>query len=257
MTNQQIDMFSFGVAVSHYMNDDGNFEFSAESLTSLLESYSYEEEEPTKEKKVKTTKPTKTKKSGFLDMESDDLEFPETWRYCGKSIYLTGYAKDPDTGKTIKKIKTFEEAMKKADELEYHCSGITLTSTGFSLRASNMPRENPDSHYKSGMASWVKTLPSTDPDVDSDTDYEGDEQQRTAVAVEKKRYKAEVEQKSTDAEDESTSDDDESDSDSTEVIEVEVDGKRLYYDEEQTKLYDPVSHKEVGGLNEEGKYYLF
>lgn len=249
----QIDMFSFGVAVAHYMNDDGNFEFSADTLTSLLESYSYEEEKSTKQKEVKTTQPKKTKKSEFINMDTDDIDVPESWKYCGKSIYLTGNAKDPSTGKSIK-TKTFDEAVEKAEELGYQCAGITLTSTGFSLRLSNMERVNPATHYNSGIASWVKTLPPTDPDVDSDVECHGDEQQRAAIAQEKERHEAVIASK---ADTDVDSDDDDEDDEGLEVIEIDIDGKRYYFDENDSKVYNPTTYMHVGGMNEDGKYYLF
>ena len=156
----QIDLFSLGVNMSQYQSENGNFIISAHSLTHLLETHSYTEQEPTKEKKVK-----KTKKSEFINMNSHDIVVPDGWRYCGKSICLMGYAKDPDTGKNFtRKMKSFDDAVKKADELGIHCGGITMTSTGFSLRISTEPRINLAEYYNSGMASWIKTTSQSDAD---------------------------------------------------------------------------------------------
>lgn len=258
----QIDMFSLGVAMAHYINDDGNFEFSADDLTSLLESHSYEEETPTKEQtptKEKNTKTTKSKKNKFVDMTEEDIEaieLPESWSFAGHSCYLSTKSKDPETGKPIKTQKTFEEATRLANEIGEGCSGITLTSTGYSLRLFSMVRPSPLKDIKQGIASWVKAQEPSYIVDDDDVEYHGDEKQKILVAQEKERHAKALASKAEEVVESDDDDDDDEEAVATEVEEVVILNKTYYYDENDKTLYDPNTSEVVGGMNEEGNYYL-
>ena len=68
--------------------------------------------------------------------------------------------KGPDNFGAGKRFSSFEEAVEKANELGDSCKGITLTTTGYSLRKGELVKgqlvldssKNPDN----GLASWHK-----------------------------------------------------------------------------------------------------
>ena len=109
-----------------------------------------------------------TPKVSFDNTQRPDA--PDGWTGHHESMYLKKVAKDPETGKNIKSIKTFDEAIAKANDLGEGCGGITLTSTGYSLRVSATLHENPEKDRMSGLASWTKdNVPPSD-GSDSETE---------------------------------------------------------------------------------------
>ena len=82
---------------------------------------------------------------------------PEGW--CGPFVgkYLW---KGPDTFSAGHRFPTFEEAVKKAEELGDDCKGITLTSSGFSIRKGELRNGKlvitPISDIHNSLACWHK-----------------------------------------------------------------------------------------------------
>ena len=73
-----------------------------------------------------------------------------------KLKYLSKVTKNKE-GKNYKSIKNFDEAIKTADSLDKKaCSGLTKTSTGYSLRVGPVLKDNPPDKFNSGMASWTR-----------------------------------------------------------------------------------------------------
>jgi hypothetical protein len=83
-------------------------------------------------------------------------EAPEGWTGPHMMTYIYKVSKDPDTEKNLKSFKSFDDAVAAANDLEEGCSGITKTSTGYSLRVGPKLRVNPEATKISGIASWVK-----------------------------------------------------------------------------------------------------
>jgi hypothetical protein len=81
---------------------------------------------------------------------------PEGWSGPFKMTYLRGLVKDQETGRNVRIIPTFSEAVIKANQI-LECSGIVKTKTGYSLRKGTTIFDSPDNSRGSGLACWSKT----------------------------------------------------------------------------------------------------
>ena len=77
--------------------------------------------------------------------------------WCGpfNETYLLGLVRNK-SGKAYKGIKSYSEAVKKANELGDACGGITMELGGYSLRKGVSIIDNKKSHWHLGIVSWVK-----------------------------------------------------------------------------------------------------
>ena len=216
---------------------------------------------------------TKTKVS-FDHTQRPDA--PDGWNGIHVSMYLKKVAKDPETGKNIKSIKDFNEAVALANELGDACKGITLTSTGFSLRVSAKLHQN-DPETLSGLASWVKDDATISDDSDSDgetapkkvvkkspkkasdktekTEKASEKTEKTEKASEKKAKKMKVVLKVAEPEPEPESES-ESEEEDMEVEQISIDGNDYFLNEKTGDIYDPET-QEVVGKSKKGKHKLF
>tara|TARA_X000000950_G_C13872364_1_gene643454 strand:- start:760 stop:1845 length:1086 start_codon:yes stop_codon:yes gene_type:complete len=216
---------------------------------------------------------TKTKTS-FDHTQRPDA--PDGWTGAHEAKYLKKVSKDPETGKNIKSFKDFDEAVAMANELGNACGGITLTSTGFSLRVRAKLHDNP-MNEPSGLASWTKEDASTSDDSDSDGETapkkvvkkspkksekaseKSEKTEKTEKASEKTEKKAKkakkvvlkVAEPAPEPEPES-----ESEEEDMEVEQISIDGDDYFLNEKTGDIYDPET-QEVVGKSKKGKHKLF
>ena len=197
-------------------------------------------------------------------------EAPEEWEGPFKMTYLCGYPKDlKKKGSTFIK---FEDAVEKANELGDECSGITKTSTGYTLRSGASPKETPDTKKSQGLASWskkgieisekpkkekksVKKLSKkakNNKSAEKDESPEDAKDEGSADAKDESPEDANDEspedatdEGSVDAKDEDTDDEEQQDVD---VEEVEHGGKTYFHNEETGQIFDPETGEEVGKM---------
>jgi hypothetical protein len=220
---------------------------------------------------------TKTKSKSKSSFDSTQRsEAPEGWNGPHENTYLPKIAKDPETGKNIKSIKDFDEAVAKANELGEGCGGLTLTSTGYSLRVGPDLRENPEKDRNSGLASWSKASNDV---FNDDTDAEelaapkkvSKKPSKKEIAEEltkvvdgakkdseaKKATKKSTKKKEPEPEPEPESDsEDESDDDEMEVEQITIDGDDYFLNETTGDIYHPET-QEIVGKSEDGEHTIF
>ena len=182
------------------------------------------------------------------DKESFDLDqrpdAPEGWNGPHDMKFLGKVAKDPSTGKNFKSFKNFEDAVAAANELGDSCGGITMTSTGFSLRVGPDLRVNPEKDRLKGLASWTKEgvakTPSPKAEKPKKADKPKEEQpkkKRGRPSKDKKIEKPKTSSPKTDA-DEPVE---------MEVTEINVDGSTFFLDENTGSIYDPEGDEDDDG----------
>ena len=235
---------------------------------------------------TKTTKKTKTNR---VEMPND-LSRPRTGWSNGKAGhwiggYVEGYSKT--------KFATLEEAMEEM-ETHGHEGGITLQSTGYTLRKSRVMQTRHDGkHETSRLASWLYTdsisgyvSEEEEEDVSEEEDGNGTdttqdfeeeaERQEQEEQEEKKKNKAKpfkgkfktkakaedkAETKAAALEEEEggggeAEEEEDSSDDELQVEKLVQDGKNYYYDESTRKIYDPDSTVLIGRMSDAGDIIL-
>ena len=137
------------VLINHHETDE-----ALNDILKLIEPHLKKNKYTTLDDKIKSksSKPKVTK----IKYGGSDFKYPRArlgWSGPFKQYYLSKDATDED-GKKIKTIKNFNEAVEKAESLGESCSGITLTSTGYSLRVKCQLIEC--NRHPKGYASWIK-----------------------------------------------------------------------------------------------------
>ena len=160
----------------------------------------------------------------MLDMRNEDIQIktPEGWEGPHINMCIDKTIKGVD-GKTIRIFNTFEEAVKKADELDNKCYGITQTKRGFSVRQYCRVLKEKDG----SIASWTK-------------------KEFVNPIKHNKELDMSVKSKKTN-ELTGINVDDTDDSDcEMEVNELEIEGTTYYLNESTGELYDPETSECVG-----------
>lgn len=118
---------------------------------------------------------TKDKERYLVDLEKysphietgyEFQEAPENWKGPYKLRYLSKYPSRNGKilGKELRTFEDFSEAIKKAEELGDICGGITLTSSGYTLRDGCVLKNQGLSNSHLGICSWVKSIPEPEPE---------------------------------------------------------------------------------------------
>ena len=212
--------------------------------------------------------PTGESKSKVSFDSTQRPDAPEGWSGSHELKYLKKLVKNPETGQNIKPIKDFDEAVALANELGDACGGITLTSTGFSLRESAKLRVNPEKDRNSGLASWTKDTASISDDSDSDGETTPKKVVKKTKKVEKtpeKESKKEPEKKAKKAKkvvlkvaepEPEPEPESESEEEDMEVEQITIDGDDYFLNEKTGDIYDPET-QEIVGKSKKGKHKLF
>ena len=240
------------------------------------ERYEKEMEDYTPSEDFQTKEKTKSKSKFDITQRPDATE---GWTGHHEAKYLPKVAKDPETGKNIKSFKDFDEAIAKANELGDGCGGITMTSTGFSLRVGPDLRENPKD-TPSGLASWTKssndvfTAETDDEEVEAPKKVSKKKASKKENVNElikvvdgakkdfeeeqaKKAKKAKKATKKKEPEPEPKSDsEDESDEEEMEVEQITINDAEYFLNEKTGDIFDPET-QEVVGKSEDGEHTLF
>jgi len=145
--------------------------------------------------------------------EETQIKVPEDWEGPHTNMCIEKTIKGAEGG-TIKIFKSFDEAVKKAIELDLECYGITQTKRGFSVRFGKLKESD------NAIASWTK---------------------KGFVNPIKTKSKKTTEITGVNVEDSEEDDDGE-----LEVKEVVIDGSTYYLNENTGDLYDPESSDCVG-----------
>lgn len=154
-------------------------------------------------------------------------DIPEDWDGPHYNMIIDKTIKDDD-GKTIKLFKSFNDAISKANDLGLQCYGITETKTGYSVRIGTLKE------CDKSVASWTKK------------DFVKPIKEKQSKSILTNNTKEQMNLLFGDSSD-SDSENEESDvEDEMEVVEVNVDGKTYYHDENTNKLYDPDSEECIG-----------
>ena len=212
-----------------------------------------------------------TRSNQCVKYDIEDIpDAPDGWSGPFKMTYLPKVSKNPETDSNFKAFKTFEEAVECANNIEEGCSGITKTSTGYSLRIGPELRINPEKDFKSGIASWTKgeeapspvdrtpnSSPKSSPkmkkkSVPKKTSNPEPETISVIKEVElkKKSLKKKIVKEPTPPPVE------ESDDDELEVEPVEVDGVEYFMDSSSGDIYDKET-QEIVGKSENGVHKIF
>ena len=231
---------------------------------------------------TKTTKKTKTNR---FEVPTDLSRPRPNWSNGKAGHWIGGYVE----GESKKKYATLEEAMDQMEYLDYE-GGITLQSTGYTLRKSmKMQTRHDGKHESSRLASWLFTdsisgyvseeeeeEDGNGTDTTQDFEEEAEKQMQEEEQEEKKKNKAkafkgkfktkakaetkaaaqvpaleEEEGGGGEAEEEEDSSGDE-----VEVESIMIKGKNYYYDEKTNKIHDPESQDVVGRKSDAGDFIL-
>ena len=144
--------------------------------------------------------------------EEIQIKIPEGWEGPHTNMCIEKSIKCAEGG-IIKKFQSFDEAVKKANELDLECYGITQTKQGFSVRFGKLKEGG------NAIASWTK---------------------KGFVNPIKTKSKKTTEITGVNVEDSDNDDDD------MEVEEVEIEGSTYYLNNVTGDLYDPESSECVG-----------
>ena len=148
---------------------------------------------------------------------------PEGWDGAHSGFTIDKTVKD-DNGKTIKIIKSFTDAIEKAESLGLQCYGITQTKRGFSVRTGNLKK------CVKSIASWTKM--NFEAPIKSKRGRPQKSSSEEAINTVKEISK-EVEV------------DEDSDNEML-VQEITIEGKSYYLNEKTNDVYDPDSQECLG-----------
>ena len=229
-----------------------------------------------------------TRSNQCVKYDIEDIpDAPDGWSGPFKMTYLPKVSKNPETDSNFKAFKTFEEAVECANNIEEGCSGITKTSTGYSLRIGPELRINPEKDFKSGIASWTKgeeapspvdrtpnSSPKSSPKMKKkslpkkSSSPEKEVEPKKKKSLKKKIVKETTpppieesdDDKSNDEEHESNDEEhesnDESDDEELEVEPVTLDGVEYFMDSSSGDIYDKET-QEIVGKSENGVHKIF
>ena len=148
----------------------------------------------------------------------EQIKIPEGWEGPHTNMCIDKTIKGED-GKTIRIFESFDEAIKKANELDIECYGITQTKRGFSVRFGKLIKSEKviSSWTKKDFVNPIKTKTKTKTKTKKTTEI-------TGVNVE----------------------DSDSEDDGMEVVEIDIEGTGYYLNKVNGDLYDPESSECVG-----------
>lgn len=139
--------------IKHHTNDDALndiLKIIEPNLKKNKHTTSFDDRAKSKASKTSKTKVTQPK---FTDSSFKLPRAKIGWSGPFQLYYLSKVSKDED-GKNIKTFKNFDDAVSRAESLGEKCAGITMTSTGYSLRLNSQLIENRNIK-RSGYASWL------------------------------------------------------------------------------------------------------
>jgi len=149
---------------------------------------------------------------------------PEGWEGAHSGFTIDKTVKD-EHNKTIKIMKSFTDAIEKAESLGLQCYGITQTKRGFSVRTGNLKK------CEKSIASWTKK------------DFETPIKSKRGRP--QKSFCEEVIKKECGKSKEEENYDDDSDNEML-VQEITIEGKSYYLNEKTNEVYDPESQECLG-----------
>jgi hypothetical protein len=158
--------------------------------------------------------------------EEIQIKIPEDWEGPHINMCIDKTIKGAEGG-TIKIFKSFDEAVKKAIELDLECYGITQTKRGFSVRFGTLTES------ENAIASWTKK--------DFVNPIKSKSKSKSKKTTEITGTTESLESSGVNVEDSDSEEEDD-----MEVEEVEIEGTTYYLNEATGDLYDPESSECVG-----------